>query len=85
MKDERKGQFTVLSEPRRRWAWEVCWNGGKPICRADCERDARRIASALNTSDDLNRKLHALSDAVAEVVPEGMHNIIEREFNERID
>lgn len=85
MDDAQKARFTVHAEPRRRWAWVVRWNGGKAICRADCERDARRIASELNTSDDLNRKLQALSDAVAEVVPEEMHNKIESEFNERIE
>lgn len=34
-------------EPRQHWAWTVRFSG-KPICRCDDERDAEKIAKALN-------------------------------------
>jgi len=39
--------FTVHDEGRNRWAWTVRWRGGRTYCRAETERDAKRIAEAL--------------------------------------
>ncbi len=56
--DMNRGEFTVHREPRKRWAWEVRWNSGKAICRADTRSDAERLALTLNRS----RKRAGLDD-----------------------
>ena len=57
--------YTVIQEFRQRWAYAVCWNNVKPICRADSQEDAMRIARALNAQRDWDAPLTDCRERVA--------------------
>ena len=58
--------FTVHHENRIRWAYAVRWKGGRTACRCDGQREAYRIAYALNNARDLDAPLTPAEVAAVE-------------------
>jgi hypothetical protein len=41
-------RYVVLHEPRQNWAWVVTDHGGPSVARCKTEKEAERVADALN-------------------------------------
>lgn len=49
--------FKIIKSNRKRYPYEVTWNGGRTYCRTDELRDAQKIADSLNRAKDLDAPL----------------------------